>query len=105
VIALWMAACGWAPTPEGPVAPAHAAGWSALVRAVERSDLAAARVLARDVSLGPVSADRVEADQLAAALGFLQVAEDPDDLTEGLARARAACDACHRALAVPAGPS
>lgn len=101
----WFA-CHSATAPDGgPLPPRHAAGWDALERAAQRRDLAAVQVLAGDVSLGPISADRPEADALAGALGFLQIAEDEEDLDEGMRRARAACTGCHRATgAGPLGP-
>lgn len=90
-----FSACGPEPTAEGPLPPRHVEGWDALVRAADRADVAAVRELARDVSLGPVATDRPSADAFASAMGFLSIAEDEDDVKEGVTRARAACAGCH----------
>lgn len=95
--ALALVAWGCAPDPavEGPRPPRHIEGWDALVRAADRGDVAAVRALAKDVSLGPVVVDRPEGDAFAGALGFLTIADDEQDVRDGLERARAACAGCH----------
>jgi hypothetical protein len=85
---------------EGLPAPRHAGEWSALVAAAERGDLQTARVLARDLTIAPVPEDHESAAALGAALGYLQVADDPADLPDVVGRARAACVACHEAHGV-----
>jgi hypothetical protein len=97
-IALWLLACGGG-AEERPMlpAPAHASEWGALVAAAERGDVRTTRILARDLTLAPVAEDHDAAATLGAALGFLQVADDPEDLSDAVARARAACVACHTA--------
>lgn len=91
----WLACASEPAAPPGMAAPRHAAGWDELVAAAERGDVSTAKVLARDLSLGDVPDDDPAASALGAALGFLQIAEDPEDLADGIARARAACVACH----------
>lgn len=94
--------CG-ASEPAPPPRPEHAREWEALQSAAERGDVATLRVLARDFSLGDVSDNDPSVDKLGAALGFLQVAEDPDDIDAALLRANAACAECHatRGVAIP----
>jgi len=76
--------------------PGHATEWRALVAAAERGDVATARTMARDLSLGDVPEDHPAAEELGAALGYLQIAEGPDDVREAVREAEAACEACHR---------
>lgn len=76
--------------------PGHLVGWQGLLRAVARGDVPSAKILARDLSLGPVSDAHPGAEATAAALGYLQVASTPDDLSLALVRAAAGCAACHR---------
>ena len=97
LFAVW--GCG-ASAPEPAPRPAHASEWEALQSAAKRGDLATLRVLARDFSLGDVSDNDPSVDKLGAALGFLQVAEDPDDIDAALLRANAACAECHAARGV-----
>ncbi|MEQ1501553.1 MAG: hypothetical protein ABMB14_04950 [Myxococcota bacterium] len=98
---VWWLGCG-APTvvPE-PAADDHAAAWPALVAAADRGDLATLRVHARDLRLGTVD-DDPEAARVGAALGFLQLVDDPADVPDAVAKARAACVACHDARGVVA---
>jgi hypothetical protein len=99
VLALMACRGGEAPAlPE----PHHASEWSALVAAAERGDVQTAQVLARDLTLAPVAEDHESAAALGAALGYLQVADEPADLPEAVAKARAACVACHEAHGVAA---
>lgn len=96
MIALALWACGGAPTtPEGPPAPTHANGWDQLIAAVDRGDVATARVLARDLTLAGVGEDSPWATRLGGALGMLQVS-DEEDLAPTAESAAAACDGCHR---------
>ena len=76
--------------------PGHVTEWPSLVAAAERGDLATVKVMARDVSLGAVPDDHPAAAELGAALGYLQIADDPADLLETMREAEAACEACHR---------
>ncbi|MEZ4241844.1 MAG: hypothetical protein R3F59_37985 [Myxococcota bacterium] len=98
---VWMACRGAAPEPDPPLAATeHAAGWEELVAAAQRGDVPTTQVLARDFSLGDVDQDDPAAARLGAALGFLQVADDPADLPDAVAKAKAACVACHEAKQV-----
>ena len=92
----FLFACG-SPTPEErpPQRPRHASEWDALLAAADRADLATVRVLARDFSMGDVAEDHPAAGELGAALGFLQLAEDAEDVALGVERANAACASCH----------
>ncbi|MEQ1570462.1 MAG: hypothetical protein ABMA64_32820 [Myxococcota bacterium] len=98
---------GWACAPSEPATgprSTHMTEWDALVSAAERGDVATAKVLARDLSMGEVAEDHPGAAQVGAALGFLQQADDALDLADGVDRARAGCVACHVAHGVP-GPT
>jgi hypothetical protein len=90
-------ACGRAPTPELPPTPRHGDGWAALAAAVERGDVAAAKALARDVSLGPLDDGSAPTTALGGALGYLQVVDDAEEARDAFAEARGACDDCHAA--------
>jgi hypothetical protein len=81
-------------------APGHANEWDALVAAAERGDLATIKVLARDFSLGDVAEDHPSVETIGGAMGFLQTTDDPEDLAPTIARAEAACTACHAARGV-----
>ncbi|MBX2798472.1 MAG: hypothetical protein KTR31_12400 [Myxococcales bacterium] len=99
---LW-AGCSWGPTEEPPAPappPGHVAGWDALVRSVARGDVDTSQVHARDLTLGSVDDTHDSATSLGAALGFLQVAGDGEDLAMGLVQALQACGACHAARGV-----
>ena len=86
-------------------APGHATEWDALVAAADRGDLETMKVLARDFSLGNVPDDDPSADKLGGALGFLQLAEDPEDVEPALEKAKEACVECHRARGIPGPPA
>jgi hypothetical protein len=91
-------ACGTSPSePRADERPRHATEWDALTAAAQQGDAQTVQMLARDFELGEVKDDHPSASQLGAALGFLQMAEEPEEIGEGLAKAQAACDACHQA--------
>ena len=104
---MWLVlACTWGSGAEsGGPGSSHVTGWADLQAAVAAGDVEAAHGLARGVDLGDIPStsrgDGSAETALAAALGFLQVAESPEELVLGLDRAQAACDACHRAAAGP----
>lgn len=81
--------------------PGHATEWESLVAAADRGDVETVKVLARDFSLGDVADDDPSAEKLGGALGFLQMAEDPEDLGPAIDRAKEACAECHQARGVP----
>lgn len=96
MIAALLCACATSPAPEPPLpAPRHANGWEDLIAAVDRGDVATARVLARDLSLAGVGEESPWATRLGGALGMLQVA-DEEDLRDAAVAAAGACDGCHR---------
>jgi hypothetical protein len=84
------------PSPDALPRPGHATEWPALVAAAERGDVATVRIMARDLSLGDVADDHPAAAELGMALGYLQIADDPDEVRETVREASAACEACHR---------
>jgi hypothetical protein len=94
IVLLW--ACGTPTQPASDDRPRHATEWDSLTKAAEQGDVQTVQMLARDFELGDVP-DHPSASQLGAALGFLQMAEDPEELKEGLAKAQEACEACHNA--------
>ncbi|MBA2321050.1 MAG: hypothetical protein H0V89_07835 [Deltaproteobacteria bacterium] len=90
---LWLAmACGTASEPEPTRRAPHYDDWPLLLDAVRAGDVATARTRARDLASG----SEVGSTGLGAALGLLQVAEDPAELEDGVDAAARACDACHR---------
>jgi hypothetical protein len=92
----WLACADPAPPPTLPVA-GHADGWPALVAAVERGDLAAAKVLARDLGLGAHDDGSPATTKVGGGLGYLQVVDEAEDARDALSEVRAGCDACHAA--------
>jgi hypothetical protein len=94
-VILALLACA-TPSPPPAASPIrHAAGWDGLVAAADRGDLITAKALAQDLELGDVPDDDPAVGKLGAALGFVQVAEDREDLVDGVAKAREACADCH----------
>jgi len=108
VIALfWLGCMCGTPAPDAaPPVLRHYAGWRSLVRSAARGDVAACRVIARDLTMGEVAGDHHGAETVGAALGFLQVAEAAEDLPLGVERAAAGCRACHaeNGVVAPAAP-
>ena len=102
VVSLWGLACTTTPSPLGPSLPPaqHAGEWAALVRAADRGEVQTVQVLARDLTLAPVPDDHPAAASLGGALGYLQIATDPEDFPDAIARARRACRSCHDAKGV-----
>lgn len=99
-----LAACGAAPTAPPLPVPGHADGWDALVAAVDRGDVPAARALARDLSLGAQDDGSPATTKVGGGLGYLQVADDAEEARDALAEVRAGCDACHAARGLPPVP-
>jgi cytochrome c553 len=100
------AACHARPEPAPPP-PAHYEAWDALVDAAWHGDTEAVGTHLEAMIGGPpvdgATGPAAEADAtLGGALGFLRVAQTPDDLAMGITRAASACGACHAAEAVPA---
>ncbi len=92
----WLVACGGGGVdPAALPVPVHGAGWPALVAAVERGDVATARVLARDLSLGDQDDGSPATARVGGALGFLQLAADEEEARDALEAARAGCEGCH----------
>ena len=100
---VWVLACGRSTMVEAPPT-GHADTWAALVAAVDRGDLATAKVQARDLDLGADDDGSPPTAALGAALGFLQVCDDAEDAHDAVEKAEAACAACHRARGVTAAP-
>jgi hypothetical protein len=97
-----LLACTGSPPPEPPPPPAHFAGFDALVRATAGSRVDNAKIHARDLTSTGEAAESEAAGKIGAALGFVQVATDPADVADGVAKAAAACGSCHDASAVTA---
>ena len=100
---LALLACG-TPGPPAPPPVRHAANWSELVAAAQRGDVVTTKALAQDLDLGEVPDDDPAVGKVGAAMGFLQVAEDPEDLLDGVAKAREGCVDCHARSGLPAPP-
>ena len=91
--------------PASLVATGHYARFDALVEATSRADYDDAAILARDLTAGAPAdhpAGQEAAARIGGALGFVQFAEQPDELALAVARAASACGACHGAAAVEA---
>lgn len=95
--------------PASHVTTGHYARFDALVGAACRADYDDAAILARDLTAGapaghPASEDAVT--RIGGALGFVQFAEQPDEIALAVARAASACGDCHAAAGVepPAPP-
>lgn len=89
--------CG-GPAVDGPApAPSHFGQFDALVDAAARGDLATAQFVARSLEEGEQGeapgADGSE--EVGGALGFVQIAEDTEELADGVATAAAGCAVCH----------
>lgn len=86
----WLVfALGCGTTPPEPPAPPHFAGFDQLASQVARVQLDTARATARAVT------EDEDASRVGAALGMLQVAEDPDEALDALTAAVGACRGCH----------
>lgn len=70
------------------------------MRATAHGDVHTAQVVARDLTAEPQDEDA--AARIGGALGFLQLADDPEDLVDGLVTAGEACGTCHARSARPA---
>lgn len=88
--------CGDAPPP--PI-PAHYPDFGALVDAAARGDVATARTIADGLRSAEDDGDPGEA--IAAAAGFLRVAEDADDVAAATVRVARACGRCHGSAVPP----
>lgn len=92
-----LAGCRCADDPEPALqAPPHYAEWDGLVRAAARGDVDTARIVARDLTEGPVPGDGDGAATVGAALGMVQLAE-PEELADAVASAASGCGSCHAA--------
>lgn len=101
LLALLLAGCRCGPAPSPPpAAPSHFGEWSRLVRAASMGDAATAKVVARDL-VDNVPHDEAEGiERVGGSLGFLQLAEDAEELAEGVTHAATGCGACHGASGV-----
>lgn len=93
-----------APAPTGPPA-LHYVGFDALVDRAAMGDREAAKVAATDLVGGEPARWDGEGGEDAAigvggALGFVSIAEDADELADGVASAARHCGACHEAARV-----
>lgn len=102
----WLAGCRCGAEPPVTAMPpaSHFGSFDQLVSATVRGDVEGARWLAASLQEGDAPAppdDGGGAQAVGGALGFLQLAEDADELAEGVAAAAVGCGACHAAAGVP----
>ena len=104
-VLLWMLGCTCNETEPPMIAPraSHFGTFHGLVNAATQGDVDGAKWIARSLQEGDVPEpldDGGGLEEVGGALGFIQIAEDAEEVVDGLATAAVGCGKCHVAAGV-----
>ena len=88
--------CGPVEAPVDAPSASHFGQFEALVDAAAKGDLPTAQFVARTLEEGEAGPLGDGADEVGGALGFVQIAEDTEELADGVGAAAAGCAGCHQ---------
>jgi hypothetical protein len=107
ILLLWLMACQCGQAPDAPLAaevgPAHFGRFHGLVNTAIDGDVEASKFLARSLQEGDVPEvvdDGGGHEKVGGGLGYVQMAQSPEDVVDGLAAAAVGCGLCHSAAGV-----
>lgn len=105
LVLLWLLGCTCNDAESPVIAPraSHFGTFHGLVNAATQGDVESAKWIARSLQEGEVpdpADDGGGAEEVGGALGYIQIAEDPEEVIDGLAAAAIGCGKCHQAAGV-----